>query len=41
VVANLKARKMAGFNSEGMVLCASSPVRYFFVFYTDIFFFVC
>jgi aminoacyl tRNA synthase complex-interacting multifunctional protein 1 len=25
VVANLKARKLAGFNSHGMVLCASSP----------------
>jgi methionine--tRNA ligase beta chain len=25
VVANLKARKMAGFSSEGMVMCASSP----------------
>ena len=27
VVANLKARKMAGVDSNGMVLCASSPVR--------------
>ena len=26
VVANLKARKMGGVSSEGMVLCASSPV---------------
>jgi len=27
VLANLKARKMAGFSSEGMVLCASSPAH--------------